>query len=56
MTNFKPNYNICKDDRKIIYHNICKNNIKNDYMMCGLYKDKKCPAWQGYKHELKSIE
>jgi hypothetical protein len=50
MKNFEPDYTKCADSRKIIYHNICKHNIKNNIMLCGI-NNKICIAWEEYRHE-----
>jgi hypothetical protein len=50
MTNFKPDYTKCTDERKEVHWNICKNIKKNDIMICGL-NNKPCIAWEGYQYE-----
>jgi hypothetical protein len=50
MMEFKPKYDKCTDERKEVYHKICKYIRKNDKMICTL-KNKPCEAWEGYTHE-----
>ena len=48
---FKPDYNKCVDNRKqIACNHICIHVMKNTYMYCQLFNNKKCIAWEGYKH------
>ena len=54
MMEFKPKYDKCTDERKEVYHKICKYIRKNDKMICTL-KNKPCEAWEGYTHELRML-
>jgi hypothetical protein len=49
MFEFKPDYSKCIDDRKELYHNLCKNLRKHDVMICTI-NNKPCKAWEGYEH------
>lgn len=47
---YQPNYSKCTDERREVHHNICKHMKKQTYMLC-MIMNKKCIAWEGYKHE-----
>ncbi len=50
MLEFKPDYSQCTDERKELYHNLCKHIRKETIMVCTI-NNKPCPAWKEYKHE-----
>jgi hypothetical protein len=50
MINFKPNYNLCTDNRQEVYWDICKHQKTDTIMICTI-NNKPCPAWKGWKYE-----